>query len=611
MYFEDETISALQWVREDLPGLWSAFALRHQGIGIGSDVDPIDRSKHDAIRRTTLENLPLVHIGRVFVATKREVQRLVEIAETRHVSHYSRDENRELWSLRKLADVLGRFSTCMDSDERGSVLSLALRLTKLRLFRDHPSFQETVYYLVQRIVPYLTIEQINHWVADLLIDFPMYGRDEDGDDRWPLITDFINLQKVTTLVRPESVSFDAGVKTLIACVSEGRERERTVAALRLIFLEKYGLLSAREIELFSAALWRNTDSSGLPKIDDSYVSKFVHLDLPMISSEPVVKGLSLWIMSNEVGDRFRPSMSSSKEGRHGLPSADPDHYLDSINGIARRIVGEEDSFKALFHGSIRKHILQSILSWWNREHELFRQRDMAQGAFDIDPFDRVDLALKVILRCVLDKSSDGAEMYDELQAFLHDICDLRVALPYTYPIYAFLDQDSASDYWGQLLVCLWHSDQQVSTRALSACLEWQRAAERLGLPRMPQDVAVGIVSPLARLDGEFSYHAYAVVAGLLTEGKFSTDSPVRKRLRDAVESAATRLAYGRGRRAAMRRVGLDLEMHAHFRRRLASVIYTMYENDLPVGCAAARWFENAKQDRFVDVRFAATNGRWT
>ena len=106
MFFEAAFTSALQWVRDDQPGTWSTFALRHGGIGVRSDLDPISNDKHDAIRRTTLENLPLEHIRVVLGATKREVQRLVQVADVHRVSRTDRSRSREVWSLRSVSDRL-------------------------------------------------------------------------------------------------------------------------------------------------------------------------------------------------------------------------------------------------------------------------------------------------------------------------------------------------------------------------------------------------------------------------------------------------------------------------------------------------------------------------
>lgn len=610
IFFETAFTSALQWVRDDQPGLWSAIALRHGGIGVHSDIDPITNDKHDAIRRTTLEILPLEHIRRVLVATKREVQRLVQVADTHSVSRTDRSRSRDLWSLRNLADVLARFSMCMDDDERESILTLAIRLTGVRFFREHPSFQETVFHLIARIVPYLSPGQLNQWLVDLVIDFPMLGRPSDEVDRWPLITDFILLPQEATLERPKSKTFATGVKRLISSVSDGHIRERTVAALRLSFLDKAKLLSETESQEFSEALWMTTDASGLPTIDDKYVSKIVHLDWPAVSKQRAMQGLSEWIKANEVRDRFAKEKSSDGQDKSTLRSVDPDYYLDSIMGVARHVRRDEALYGAVFDSSIRTHILQSIFEWWNRERDLFVRHTRIHRYFEIDPHDRVDLVLQVILNCVLDRDTSDLETYRLLKDFLDEITSLRNVVPYSYPVYAFLDEDVAMNYWDKLFVALWHSSQRVANRALVACYEWQQASDRLRLPEMPKDVSLGIVAPLAEVSGELSYNAYAVVSTLVAERKFPSEYTVRKRLTDAVDCAAARLSYSRENSSSQLGVGRDVEMDAHFRRRLAGLIFAMRESDVAIGSVATNWLEEAKKDRFVDVRRAAYCGRW-
>ena len=165
----------------------------------------------------------------------------------------------------------------------------------------------------------------------------MYGRSGDKVDRWPLITDFILLPQDTILERPDSKAYVSGVKRLISIVSDENLRERTVAALRLSFLEKNKLLSESEIQEFSDALWMTTDASGLPTIDDGYVSRIVHLDWPMMYKERTMQGLIKWITSNEVGDRFTEERGPDGEIRTSLIAVDPDDYLDSLLRIARHL----------------------------------------------------------------------------------------------------------------------------------------------------------------------------------------------------------------------------------------------------------------------------------
>ena len=609
-FFGDAFRAALQWVRDDLPGLWSAFALRHGGIGIGSDIDPISNEKRDAIRRTTLESLPLEHISRVFVASRREIHRLVQIVGEQGVSRSDRSRALDFWSLRNLGDVLARFAICLDDDERESILSLAVKFTRVRFFREHPSFQETVFHLIERIVPYLSTVQMNEWLVDLVIEFPMSGRPDAEVDRWPLVTDFIFLPRDAKLSRPTSMAFESGVSSLIASVSQEHVRERTVAALRLTFLEKWELLSETEGRQFANALWTVTDTFGLPIIDDKYIQKFVHLSWPNVSGENIVHGLSKWIRAMEIRNRFSESTTSNGESRLSLSSADPDHFLHSILGISQHLKQDDELYSRIFDPSVKSHIWSSILKWWHRERNLFEPGVRAHRYFDIDPFDRIELILQVLLRCVLDRDTDEFDARVPMGTFLDEINKLRAVIPSSYPIHAFLERDSGNEYWDRLFVALWHGDRRVANGALVACCEWQRAAARLQLPEMPQDVSTGIIAKLADLNGEISYYAYAVVAALVAEGKFPREQAACNRLRDAADSAATKLAYGRECRSSLDGLGMDVEMYSHFRRRLAGLLFAMRDKEFPIGTVASKWLESAKRDKFVDVRHAAERGRW-
>ena len=76
----------------------------------------------------------------------------------------------------------------------------------------------------------------------------------------------------------------------------------------------------------------------------------------------------------------------------------------------------------------------------------------------------------------------------------------------------------------------------------------------------------------------------------------------------AVESAVNRFSYHNEARTKLVEEGFDEEMHVHFRRRLARLLFTMQEKGIEIGPIGIEWLENAKTDRFVDVRQAATNG---
>ena len=610
VYFADEVQSALQWVRDDLPGLWSAFALRHQGIGLGSDVGSTDGDKPDAIRRATLENLPLRHIRRLAQAIGREMHHVLDTIESRGVTQEGSRLGERVWALRKFGDVLARVSMCLEPEQRESVLTLLFRLAREQSLSGHPSFQEAVHLLVQRTVPYLTLDQTNTWLEALIVDFPLLGRSGDHHDRWPLVTDFIWAPREDGIDRPQSSTFDAGVKRLIGSVSQGNIRERTVAAERLAFLQKVKILSDVEEYAFEEALWSQTDSYELPELDASFIARFVHLDWPLLDKKRAIRGLSEWILHNAVGDRFRTEVMPDGQEKKVLPSRDLDDYLESISGIESHLRRKESSFDDAFDESVRTHILRSIFQWWKRERGLYVARRSLFSAFDGDPYDRLRDALRVILHCVLDAESRDREYQEELSEFMRDMEHLPVELPYRLPICVFLDGGKNAEYWREMLHYLWQGDEHIARQALSATLGWQREANRLKLPEMPQDVALTIISSLARVDGEFSYDSYGVIGNLLAERKMEGEDLLRSHLRYAAEEAAARLAYGREEGGGIRPGGFYGEMRAHFRRRLAALIFAMRENNVPVGVVADTWWKEAKEDRFVDIQIAAHRGRW-
>ena len=610
VFFSTAVSSALQWLRDEHPGLWTAFALRYRGIGIESDIEPASNRKLDAIRRAILDRLSTRDLQWLFTSTMRELDRLASSVESTGQLGLGSSRHLDLWFMRRLADVTARLSMCMEEEERNSALSMTLRLVKIEYFRKHPSFRETVQNMLGRVVPFLTLEQLNSWLPNLLIDFPMVAKDDDTFHRWPLITMYINLPKATALSRPTSKDFDSGIRSLISAVSDVGMRQRTDAALRLAFLNRCGLLSDSESLEFERVLLKRVDSHGLPLVDDNYVFKAIHLEWPTAIRERVIMGLTSWIVSEEVKDRFATKNEESAATRDSLSSVDPDDYLHNIRMIAQDVQKRREEFSIIFGNRVRSHILQSLLAWWNRERELYSGRPDSRSVFEVDPYDRVDLALQVVFSCVLDSRSGDFGESHELLMFLNEIGALREVVPYSYPIFASLNPGAQEKYWDRLLLALWHSERRIAIKALIACYEWQRVAERRQMMTMPQDVAVAIIAPIAGLHGEFSYCAYAIVIRLLEENCLGAGSSVMKRLTDAVESAAAKLEYAQQSNMSLQGSGSEVEMHAHFRRRLAGLIYTMRDMGISIGPVSSSWFNRARNDHFVDVRQAALVGKW-
>ena len=610
-YFTSAVSAALRWIRNDHSGLWAAFALRYRGIGIETDVDPLDGDKHDSIRRTTLEKLPLPHIRRLFNASLKELERLASVVESNTAKDGNANSDQNTWSIRTLAEVVTRFSLCMDDDSRKTIFSITLSLAKLEIFQRHTSFQQTIYLLVKRTVPYFSVEDLNRHMIELLIKFPLLRHRERETDRWPLITDYIRFPKDASLDRPDGPEFHEGIERLVSFLDDDQLIVRTDAAVRLAFLSREKLLTESETHSFVDALWKRVDATGLPLVDDAYVSKLIHLDWPAVARQRSLDGLVEWVLSQNVVDRYSKSDDgeSTIGGRLSLSSSDPDTFLHSLSDIAVRLRREPEIYPAVYSSASRDHILQSVLNWWDREGHLYKSHSEADEYFKIDPIDRIDLAIRVIIECALHADSGKSAASARLSAFVRDVEDLQRPIPYCYPLLAYLKPDSQRYYWDQLLISLWNADQQVAVKAVVACLVWQRSVERLQLQPMPHDVFVAVVGSLVAFSGELSYTGYDVVRALVGEDLLKDQPLMIKKLTDAVERAADRLGYGRESRIALADVGFEEEMQVHYRRRLAGLLYTMLEKQIDMGPIATRWYTAAKRDRFVDVRQSAVTGR--
>ena len=172
-FFSSAGRSALQWVRDEFPGIWAAFALRYGGIGIEKDPSPSGLNQPDAIRRRTLERMPLQHIERLFSTTMIQLERIVDIAEANETSGDAQTSNWDIRLFDPFFDVVTRFSLCLDDSRRDQVLTLAFRLSRVPTLRQHPNYQNVIRRLLQRVVPYLTLEQLNKRLFDLFIQFPL------------------------------------------------------------------------------------------------------------------------------------------------------------------------------------------------------------------------------------------------------------------------------------------------------------------------------------------------------------------------------------------------------------------------------------------------------
>lgn len=592
--------SAMQWIRDEYPGLWAAFALRFDGIGITQERDPSGETRHHAIRRTTLQKLPSRHLERLFTAAMRELENIVDLPDgtTRH---------RPFQSARQLADVVTRFSLCLDDSVRPPILKLALRIARVSTYRRHPLGAEMLRQLLERIVPFLTIAQFNEILFELLIRFPLNGSDDNVSDRWPYITHYIHTSDTISLVRPNADEIDAGIKMLIDHVRSHDIKTRTDAALRLLRLSHWHFLSTAELQSYQRALWDVVDPQGLPKVEDDNVARSVHLDWPTDSPECRIKGLATWITSESVKDRFEPATDAPDDvpARNRIRWPDPDKYLPHLLDLADRLRSSPNEFATLFDEPRRQHILHAILAWWDRERTHFQYHHTV-GLFGGDVFDRADLALQVIFNCVLGTNVPNTTSLHNLHAFLRDIQEFRAPSPYSYPILAYLEPQRQAHYWNRLRQGLWSGEPDIARKALVACRQLQRRHDELKLMRMPSLVFEALVTAIANLQAPLSYDVYYVVSQLIADGHFEPEYFDLTEVADAVCSAASKLEYDDHETTDNTHTGFDDEMRSHFRRQVAELLSVLRQRDVRIGSVASEWIKKATTDRFVDVRRAAS-----
>ena len=603
IFFSDAFKSAMQWIRDEFPGLWFAFALRFGGIGIGKDRDPSGNEKHDAIRRTTLEKLPLDHIQRLFTAAVQESERLVAQAESTERNELT---YKSIWTAVQLNDVITRLSLCLEEDEREKIIPIVLKWVRIRAFRSHPSEEKIIRNLTIRVVPYLTARQLSSWTSRFLVEFPLLSDSDNSSARWPEPIEYFPKSKASSLSRRDIKGLHTAVRKLTEHVSSSDIRMRTGAALRLLYAYEWGLLSESERRSFQSALWERTDPQGLPVIDDDNVAKFVHLEWPVDQPERPIEGLRAWILSRSVEDRFLPADGRTADGlpRYSVPWPDRDKFLSSLISLAQHVRNYQDMTTALFSMDCRMHILKNILDWWGRERELFRREAGIYRHLGHDPFERIDLTFRVILDCVLHGNMRERTIGRNILAFVDDVSTLGQLTPFAYPVRAYLQNELQTKCWGELRFAFWNSDPSVACNALIACRQWQYSVNRLALMPMPNDVLRSLLTMLGTHSGPVSYLTYQIVGELIASGELKATTFDPAQLTEAAEIAAFKLSYSQEPRHAVHQVELDREMRTHFRKRLAKLLVIYRKNDISIGPVAANWLEMAKRDCFVDVRDA-------
>ena len=599
---------ATSWIRDEFPGLWAAFALRCGGIGVTRDPDPSGQTKPDSIRRTTLEQLPLQHVERLFSATFKELERHVERVETGQHSQKLAVGGGVLTSASGLSDIVTRLSMCLNDDAREKLVEVLVRAARIPLFRRHPAEQETIRHLVDRSIRYLGKEQLRRWFFRILLGIPLDSSDESQLRGLPSIGDSLLLSKIDKIEREESREVDSGIRVLIDEVGSSDIKARTDAALRLLLLVDLKILSRKEVEAFAKALWKTVDECNLPVIDDKTITKYIHVLWPEETEGQGVEGIRKWIFSGGVENRFGRAQEDREEVQEkmNLVWPDPGVYLPMMLDLAQRLEDNPEKFEQIFNYQSRDHILESIFSWWAREKELFDRE--AQSSFMPlgDVFARVDLSLRVIFECVLSRETLNARVLERLSSFLNDIERFGRSSAYMYPILACMDRESQKEAWNGIRNGLWNSDKKISYKALVAAWRWQRGVKRLKLEPIPGSVFGIIVSSIAGLDGVVGFHGVWVLRQLIEKDCIVMEDDVGHDIIAAVDSAAEKLVYGGDHE---RMSVSDEELLAHFRRHLAELIVCLTGRGVKLGPVGTRWIKQAREDCFVDVRRIANEWR--
>ena len=598
----------MRWIRDEFPGLWAAFALRFGGIGVTRDPEPSGEAKPDSIRRTTLEQLPKQHVERLFNATLRELVRVVEHAQVSKDGRILAFGGGVLTSAGRLSDIVTRLSMCLNANAREKLVELLLQAARIPLFRRHPAEQDTIRHLTERSIRYLEKEQFKKWFFRILLHVPLDSSESAQGLGLPSISENLRMARVKDVVREESEEIDAGVRQLIEGVGSSDIMTRTDAALRLLLLVDLELLSEKERDAYSHSLWREVDDCNLPVINDEVINKHVHLSWPNQGDGKSVLGLAEWIISGRVEDRFGASVGDGEkdERKMSLSWPDREEYLSQLLNLAIYLDDDTETFERVFNKRSRRHVLESILEWWERERDLFGHAAIPSMMHLGDVFARVDQSLRVIFECALEKEELEEGIQKRLICFLNDIEDFGKSSPYVYPILACLNREQQMAAWSGIRNGLWSADQETGLKALIAAWQWQRGVKRLDVMPMPEDVLTIIVSALAGLEGVVGYQALWVLRQLVEENHLQVDKDALCEIVAGVESAAGKLAYGGGFVGAS---VSDQEKRAHGRRGLAELIVCLERRGIKFGPTGVGWIGDAKEDCFVDIRQIAREWR--
>lgn len=592
-FMNNADVAALSWIQSELPGIWFAYALRFGERGLSDKKDGSRAGKVKALGRTALAVLPQKHVKRLFSAIMQEIDRLMSQGVQQSSSSFN-----AMFRQRDLFDAATRLSTCLKDEEREWILTIGLKLADSAIRNSHPAAIEPVLALVKRIVPHLSVPLVQKWLPDLVFRFPMANNAIGNNTLWPIITDYIRFS-AGQIQRPDEVAFAAGVTNLITIISAQDIEKRTDAAVRILSMYKWELLTTAEVEKFTAALWRRTNETGLPEVSPSVIVS-VHLEWPQNPDSNVIDGLKNWIQQETVKDRFEPSpgLNSRGEPQRSIRFPDPDTYLQQLSSLFIHSLAN-GTFKELFGQAQREHICTVIFEWWERERSSYEAEVERDRLFDNGPFDRLQSVLKILFFCCC-QGDLGDEKSTQIKAFNED-CERMIGRDsYTRMVHAVLSPQQLDSFWKRVHLDIWDTDAEKSSSTLYCLWIWEKTQPLHGLVGAPVEVIEALAASLT--DASVSAHrGYDVMTALLS----ATGEEARAKrfwmLPTFIDIAAHRLSY-----EGVAQHTVNPEMQSHLRRRLAALICAMYKHEIPVGDTAKQWLVSAKSDPFVDVRSAAS-----
>ena len=603
-FYREAVSNALLWIRDEYPGLWAAFVLRLGGIGIDEYREPGSNIKQNAIRRATLDVLPIEHIRRLSDATIRELRRVVSVAYEQGNSSEGMERHDAIQAIRRLGDAATRFSMCLGDKDREEVFVVLLRVSSLDTLARNPILRETLWNMARRTVAYFSTELVNKWVTEIYIQFPLISKQRQKPFGWPEVSSYVRSVGKDKPVRPISAEFDKGVGRFIDLLSSGNLIDRTGAARRLLNLYDSALLSETECEAYRFGLWNELDDNGLPKISQEVLPPTVHLKWPGEEKTKVLEGLRSWVLSEVVSDRFTPqeSQDAGEEIQYSVSYPDTDIYLAELWLLSLQLSNSSDAFEQVFCPQVRTHILSKILEWWSRERGVFLRQARRPQLFGGDVFHRVEIALQVLFSCVLEDRMECEANGSELRAFLDDLSGIGRAGVYWHQVAAFLGVVSVEEYWARVRTDLWGDDSHSANKALESGVQWMRKRDALALEAMPRDVWVTNSSEIANVRGERCRQVCRLITQLVEMGYVFGEELDRVLVNSVVNAAAGKLVLETAEGEPHYFSAQHREMFPHLRRELTRLFVAMERQGFALDEVVERWLRTAKEDRFVDVR---------